>query len=1611
MKKCLNKCKKINYIIFIFLAIGFACFFANLNTNKNDYIKAEFIEPKFENDVYVNNSNLSTGEIQNNLFLISFSGEETDCQNISTYKSIRETFDTFYTTGEHSVKNYYHLNSNGALSVNTPILTTDTGSAKVFYAQQPRTYYMQYIIKENGSYKINPNGYFDYFLVKASSSPTSAYVPYFYDNSEVVAKVFKTQSGISSDRNMSDGIISYDYAEILANNNSSYYLVESYQRYFREYELWCDIFSQAKSYIDSTKADVDNDSYLDSVSIAMLNNEMASKYNFSDGYYWGSLLWPHKIEINWVGANFRGFVSGGQEKYTTLFQKNGYTKAEAERIVNYLYNKPTTDTNLSFNLVNLADYDMRNLDTASNWSSFVSDISTCCHEFGHILGLPDLYNGSGDTTAVGSWSHMCSNPYRNSFFTSYERETLGWLNENNVVKLTEGGTYTLNVVDGLDGNEVVAYKYNDPSKGSRNVYFEYRNSSRSGQFYDSQCGKTGLLVYVTDSAYSVSGNQGAPPYEIYVQRLSDRSVSYASLDMGESLGNLNTSSLTNAIIYDKDGSEKNSGLKVTVLSKTDTTLTFKFEGKGLDESNNYTISDFRNNALLYKKLLENLPSGKTVLNYDCFKDCTILNLDSIAIDDLYFFDKFDLSSIKYINLADNLLSYNSFSTSLISIYQNVNKLILSGNLIDLSQIPGFLLADAKIIWGIQYDKRIDTVYKQTQIQYYYKSTDELYITYDGVRITQANQVGNLVVNGAGKHTIRQTFNSTNSFGLSKSYEVQITVFDVTSKYNSDNPLVVYIEDRITGNASDFVNVSGINTNSLTFNFTLPQIGSVGLKYFTISVSLNGKKYTDCNVYYMVYSAPTVTFNGGKNVFIELNDTYEEKGLTVYQDGQIQSYTQSESRENGTYYVEFYYKGGTVNADGTANLSGGEVKTKIDTSEKTTYVVSYVVVHKYGKIFRFYNQVTIMANIIKKETMELGIYNELLRQSGKGALVKDDFIDYDYLDLSNLGVTSITGLYQLDLKTNVKINLNNNNLSNIQEQLDLISKKPNILITLIFNKFSKEDILALNSSIRSNFIFGIQNLNNVVFDVNSSTPKISDFYNDYESMFTFTCSVAQIKNNEMYFNEFGQYGCEFKLNDGTKNYYKNVSYISVQNINPTITKEYSDDFSFNLSQILNIQGININSLRATSNLQSLDLSKIGNKTLDITLSYLNQSVNVLQSIAVVDTQKPTITISGDTNVYVKSTTQYNELYAGNTVTALDGYDGEISVATNSHLRNDYGVYDIVYTATDTSGNSASLTRTIYVGTCELSQNNEVKNYNRPITLPLRFITFSLDDFNISYKLDTNSQYKYYNNTQGIILKSYGFLTVNVKLVHKNNSNLIFNLDYNVNVQDIEKPTITLKGNRFVEIYAGEKYVEYGIEVSDNSTNDVLSLNSQSKDILIECLYQQINEQSGELVIVNKIDTASVGKYKITYKAEDVANNTNTAERYVTIIYHPIKEIYIKTNSLQSRYSAGRNIVFTLSTNDSDYVDPNPMIIWYVNGEEYQRTYGLSANIQFDTAGDYVVSASMFNANNVSSQEVSINIYEESKYSTLVIIICATIAAVVVGAFVCYFISRYRKRNFY
>ena len=106
------------------------------------------------------------------------------------------------------------------------------------------------------------------------------------------------------------------------------------------------------------------------------------------------------------------------------------------------------DLNTIFNGVAVSDYACTS-ELRSNTGSNMCGIGTFCHEFGHVLGLPDYYVTSGsDHHTLSEWNIMDYGPYLNNgrtppSYSAWDRFYLNWLVPT---ELKAGGQYNLDTL-------------------------------------------------------------------------------------------------------------------------------------------------------------------------------------------------------------------------------------------------------------------------------------------------------------------------------------------------------------------------------------------------------------------------------------------------------------------------------------------------------------------------------------------------------------------------------------------------------------------------------------------------------------------------------------------------------------------------------------------------------------------------------------------------------------------------------------------------------------------------------------------------------------------------------------------------------------------------------------------------------------------------------------------------------------------------------------------------------------------------------------------------------------------------------------------------------------
>jgi immune inhibitor A len=142
----------------------------------------------------------------------------------------------------------------------------------------------------------------------------------------------------------------------------------------------------------------------------------------------------------------------------------------------------------------------------------IISIGVFCHEFGHVLGLPDLYDYDYDSEGIGNWGIMAGgswggdshSPETPVHFTAWSKIQLGWLTPT--ILSVDADDVTAAAVE----NSPVVYRFID----SGQEYFLLENRQKTG--FDMNLFNSGLVIWhVDDAMYNNDHQCVEPPCEAH----------------------------------------------------------------------------------------------------------------------------------------------------------------------------------------------------------------------------------------------------------------------------------------------------------------------------------------------------------------------------------------------------------------------------------------------------------------------------------------------------------------------------------------------------------------------------------------------------------------------------------------------------------------------------------------------------------------------------------------------------------------------------------------------------------------------------------------------------------------------------------------------------------------------------------------------------------------------------------------------------------------------------------------------------------------------------------------------------------------------------------------
>lgn len=214
--------------------------------------------------------------------------------------------------------------------------------------------------------------------------------------------------------------------------------------------IFSNALKKANDEVDFTKYDNNNDGKIDMVYFLVAG--YSSSYSGNNTGY----LWPHASNLSWTYYSFDGKWI---DRYACSTELYGFEAS------------PSTVT--------------------------VEGIGTVCHEFSHVLGLPDFYDtdyegSGGESHHPGGWDVMAGGGDYNygrspAGYTLYERYALGWAKPQTI---TSEGSYTLNPVN----TSREGYILRTPVE---NEFFTIENRQKTG--WDAHIPGHGMIVTRVDS--------------------------------------------------------------------------------------------------------------------------------------------------------------------------------------------------------------------------------------------------------------------------------------------------------------------------------------------------------------------------------------------------------------------------------------------------------------------------------------------------------------------------------------------------------------------------------------------------------------------------------------------------------------------------------------------------------------------------------------------------------------------------------------------------------------------------------------------------------------------------------------------------------------------------------------------------------------------------------------------------------------------------------------------------------------------------------------------------------------------------------------------------------
>ena len=323
--------------------------------------------------------------------------------------------------------------------------------------------------------------------------------------------------------------------------------------------------------------------------------------------------------------------------------------------------------------------------------------------------------------------------------------------------------------------------------------------------------------------------------------------------------------------------------------------------------------------------------------------------------------------------------------------------------------------------------------------------------------------------------------------------------------------------------------------------------------------------------------------------------------------------------------------------------------------------------------------------------------------------------------------------------------------------------------------------------------------------------------------------------------------------------------------------------------------------AVTSESSVTTSALGTYTVTyIAVDSSGNTATATRTVQVVDTTAPEISINGAEMVTVEALETYTDLGAN----AADSLEGEIAVTSESSVTTSaLGTYTVTYTAVDSSGNTATATRTVQVVDTtapEISINGADTVTVEALETYTDLGATAADSLDGEIVVTSESSV----NTSAL-----GTYTVTYSAVDSSGNEAV-RVARTVEVVDTTAPEISITGDNPASVELGSVYTDAGATAED-ALEGTLAVTSESS-----------------------VDTTVIGTYTVTYSAVDSSGNNAMETRTVIV-----DDTTAPTGTVAYDITGPtkENVTATLTTSDEDDVT--------ITNNEGLSTYNFTTNGSF------------------------------------------------------------------